>query len=349
MRVLHLVDNLYIHSGITRHLLILSKSEPHGNFVCSIREDGAGKNFDKYGILNLTNKKLSNPIYAFFYLVKFCKDKQIDIVHTHHRYFDLLMWILNFFCKQKTVCTVHSIVKGKKLFSYKSRNLVAVSNSVKKHLINYFRITPDRITVNYNAVDSGIYKSDLISKQTNITSQSFKIGFFGKISIAEKGIDVLLKAIRQINESSKIEYKLIIVGNGVDEEFVEDYVKSHKLNCKIIDSQPNLSVYYANLNCYVLPSNVDPFPYAMLESAYYKVPFIGSNVDGISEYIENNTNGLLFDKGNVDELVQKILFIYNNPTEAKKLAKRNYMKVTSQFVFNSENQIYNVYKKVLSE
>lgn len=353
MRVLHLLDNLFIYSGITRHVLILSKYDSNDSYVCATKEDGAGALFKEYGINIISNKMLKNPLYAVFFLIKFCKRNKIDIVHTHHRYFDLILRIVNIFYKQKTICTVHSIVYGKKQISYNADFLIAVSQSVKNHLTNYFHISEKKITIVNNCLDESLLKTSL-TKEEIITKHgfskvSFKLGFFGKLSIEEKGIDILLEAVKQIHHSLSIDYELIIIGNGKDESYIKEFINKNNLRATMLDSKINPSDYYRILNCYVLPSNVDPFPYAMLESAYFKVPFIGSNVDGISEYIENKTNGLLFDKGNVDKLVQKILFIYKNPAEAKKLAQINYKKVTSKFVFNGENQIYNVYKKILSE
>lgn len=353
MGVLHLVDNLFTYSGITRHVLILSKYDSNNSYVCAIKEDGAVKLFHEYGIKIISNKMLKNPVYTVFFLIKFCKRNKIDIVHTHHRYFDFIMRLVNAFYKQKTICTVHSIVYGKKQISYHADLLIAVSGSVKNHLTNYFHIPEKKITIVNNCLDKSLLKTsftkeEIINKH-GFSKVSFKLGFFGKLSIEEKGINILLEAVKKIQYSLSIDYELIILGNGKDEGYIKEFINKNNLRATLLDSKINPSDYYRILDCYVLPSNVDPFPYAMLESAYFKVPFIGSNVDGISEYIENNINGLLFDKGNVNELVKKIMFVHNDPTAAKKIAQTNYIKVTSKFVFNSENQIYNVYKKILSE
>lgn len=47
----------------------------------------------------------------------------------------------------------------------------------------------------------------------------------------------------------------------------------------------------------MLPSTRDPFPNFMLQAGLHRVPFIGANVDGIGELINDGENGLLFEAG----------------------------------------------------
>ena len=86
----------------------------------------------------------------------------------------------------------------------------------------------------------------------------------------------------------------------------------YKLNAKVMNAHSEIFNYYQLIDVFVLPSRVDPFPLVMLEAGLMKKPFIGSKVDGIAELIENETDGLLFESGNSDDLVSKILKIYND-------------------------------------
>ena len=51
---------------------------------------------------------------------------------------------------------------------------------------------------------------------------------------------------------------------------------------------------------------------SVLESQTYGTPVIGANIGGIPELIDNNTDGLLFEPGNVDDMVEKIKYLYDN-------------------------------------
>ena len=85
----------------------------------------------------------------------------------------------------------------------------------------------------------------------------------------------------------------------------------------------------------VLPSRIDPFPYTMLEAANYMVPFIGSNVDGISEYIENGNTGILFENENFNELADKIILLTSNVSLRKKLVFNNKYKLSNYYTLKS--------------
>ncbi len=93
----------------------------------------------------------------------------------------------------------------------------------------------------------------------------------------------------------------------------------------------NVYNYLQIFDLIILPSRVDPFPLIMLEAAYLKIPFIGSNVDGIKELVENETSGILFDSKSPLELYQSILYLYMNPQKSYQMANNLYQKVKNNY------------------
>ena len=73
---------------------------------------------------------------------------------------------------------------------------------------------------------------------------------------------------------------------------------------KTLISEALFSIYPSE--CY------DNCPMSVLESQTYGTPVIGANIGGIPELIDNNTDGLLFEPGNVDDMVEKIKYLYDN-------------------------------------
>ena len=136
-------------------------------------------------------------------LINIVKEQKIDIIHSHHRYFDLIAFIITKFVPVKTITSVQSKVYGRKIFSYKADYLVACSNSIKDHLINYFRINPDRITVIHNFIDptDAVIKTEksVLRRELGLVDQSVIIGFIGRFSLSEKGVDVLLQSLRRLS------------------------------------------------------------------------------------------------------------------------------------------------------
>lgn len=73
----------------------------------------------------------------------------------------------------------------------------------------------------------------------------------------------------------------------------------------------------------VLTSKSEGFALSVLESMYNKTPVISYNVRyGPSDMIVNNDNGYLVDNGDIDELGSKMIYLFENTKEAKKMGER---------------------------
>ena len=109
------------------------------------------------------------------------------------------------------------------------------------------------------------------------------------------------------------------------------FCELNKSSVSLLSSKENIFDYYNLMDLVVLPSRIDPFPLVMLETGLMNRPFIGSNVDGIAELIEHEKDGLLFESGNVDDLKNQILRIFNNRLLADTLAKNLNKKVLESY------------------
>lgn len=354
MRILHLHAEMNLACGITRTIsqIVHNSSKSIESHLISLGGDALSR-FEgsdvKLKVLTLDRVSTIGTLKLILLLFKYCKNNSIQIVHSHHRYFDTLIWILKHFLKIKTITSVQSKVKGIKLFSYKADRLIACSGSIKKHLIRYFNIREKRIKVIFNAVDPKfIFISQelkLLRKSIGIELDKFVIGFIGRIDFAEKGVDVLLDAFNELSISNP-NIHLLMIGDGPNNQEVKSFCGLHKTTTTFLSSKENIFDYYNLLDLVVLPSRVDPFPLTMIESGYMNRPFIGSNIDGIPELISNGENGLLFESGNVEELKTQITRICNDRKYGEKLAENLHKKVLDSFTVD---KIIPQYEKLYSE
>ena len=93
--------------------------------------------------LNFSRTNLFESLKILIYLIKFIRKNSIQIVHSHHRYFDFIIYVVTKFVKIKTITSVQSKVYGYKALSYKADKLIACSNCIKKHLITCLLYTSD--------------------------------------------------------------------------------------------------------------------------------------------------------------------------------------------------------------
>ncbi len=253
-------------------------------------------------------------------LYSFCKKNNIEIIHTHHRYAEFIACIVAKFLKIKTVATVHSLTEGKKYLSFHSDKIIAVSNAVKNMLIEEYHVAGNKIETLYNCIQPPNTKNKIdlteFRKKMDITSDGKIILFLGRI-IKIKNTRLLIDAFTKLNKFNQNIF-LLIIGKNYGSSLNQAYGK----NIYVMSSVKNPFIYYEMADMVVLPSIKESFPYVMLEAGIMKRPFIGSRTGGIAEFIEDGKNGLLFEPGNIDQLIAKINFVIDNPDKAKILGRK---------------------------
>ena len=116
----------------------------------------------------------------------------------------------------------------------------------------------------------------------------------------------------------------------------------HK-NILVIPPQKQIQDYFLITDFCVLASRNDPFPYFMLESGFFGKPFIGSRVDGIAEFINDNFNGLLFNTNDDEDLLNKMLSSIEHPEKIKIMSQALKQKVTEKCSCEKYLTLSNIY------
>jgi glycosyltransferase involved in cell wall biosynthesis len=135
-------------------------------------------------------------------------------------------------------------------------------------------------------------------------------GFIGTIA-KHKGIEFLLEAFSKIKNPN---IKLVIAGKGS-----ESYL--NKIENKILTDKrilflgySNQEIFYNKIDILIVPSLWnEPLGMVVPEAFSYSIPVIGANSGGIKEMIENNNNGFLFDRNNIDTLIEAMNRFINKP------------------------------------
>lgn len=146
-----------------------------------------------------------------------------------------------------------------------------------------------------------------------------RIGYIGQI-IPIKGVHVLISAFMNIPRTDRT--KLVIYGDvnkdpGYMTELKTIMEKKANANIEFLGSFPHelLGETLASIDLLVVPSQwQENNPRVIQEAFASKTPVIASNVGGISEFVEHEKNGLLFDRGDVEELTAQLLRIVDEPS-----------------------------------
>ena len=265
-------------------------------------------------------KRLKNPSFMFSSFLKTKFKKGNDIAHAHHIIAALAM--KNFSCKK--ILSIHGVY-SKNIDQLYGKTISNISKKYEKMALNLV----DAITVNskegydyytkmgFNVVQiPNAIDLNLIPKKS---TKQFKnqLIFAGRLS-KEKGIEILLETASQLPNN----YHLLIAGSGPLEEKVRK-LSDEKTNLHYLgyQSKQNVLSLIRGSDLLIQPSLEEGISSTLLEAMACGTCVLGSDIEGISEVIENNKTGLLVEPNNSDELLNKILYLL--PKKEKRLSMAN--------------------------
>jgi hypothetical protein len=135
-----------------------------------------------YYDLDLT---LNNPlsfIICYFKLRKFILNNSIDIVHSHSRRMNSIIFALNNSgLKFAYVSTAHSVFSRLHFFGFWSKNTIAVSNKVKEYIVKHSDVN---VTVIENGViyQKPIFSKEIFRRKIKLSNSDFVLCSVGRLS-----------------------------------------------------------------------------------------------------------------------------------------------------------------------
>lgn len=154
-------------------------------------------------------------------------------------------------------------------------------------------------------------------------SDVLRIAYIGQI-IPIKGIHTLLSAFCSSGVSDRAE--LIVFGDpSKDADYfrsLEDIVARYKATVRFQGPFPHdaLGKILSEIDVLVVPSLWhENNPRVIQEAFAARTPVIATNVTGISEFVQHESNGLLFERGDADDLAGQLKRLVNDASLLEKL------------------------------
>ena len=168
--------------------------------------------------------------------------------------------------------------------------------------------------------------------------------FVGRINKL-KNIYFIADTLKEIG--NKINYKMIFIGNGPDEDKFKEYIDELELNDKIIftgkiTDRELLAKYYAASSLFLFPSLYDASSIVQIEAASQSTPGVFLEGAATTANVTNNRNGFII-KNDVKEYANRIIEILNN----KKLLDEVSNNAYKELYVNWDQQIERVYNLYL--
>lgn len=367
MKILHIINNL--GSGGAEKLI--EDLLPLMNNIDEIKVDLLlltnknnvfDKKLTKYGIqieIVPTNKIYN--LLNIHYIRKYIKKGQYDVVHIH--LFPSLYWAsfaskLIFKNKPKFVFTEHSTHNQRRekgylriieKFVYSSYDkIISISQQAEDNLIEWLKPKNNgRFIIIENGIDLKKFKEakPYLKHEINpkFDEDTILICMVGRFSEA-KDQPTLIKAMNHISSN----VHLLLIGEGPLKEKNKELVKQINLEDRVhfLGFRDDVPRILKTVDIVVLSSNWEGLPLSAVEGMAAGKPLIGSNVPGIKEVVENY--GLLFSKGNSEELANKINQLINDPLKYSEIAKKCQLRANSYSIEKMVDEYIEQYKILLN-
>lgn len=216
------------------------------------------------------------------------------------------------------------------LEALKGLSLVLCNSSYVKTALVMNGLVESKVVVNhlFPGHSESFYEAEPINILEPGPAQILYVGRLFK----EKGVDVLLKAVSQIKQ----DFRLKIVGEGWEKDNLLklslDLGLEEKVEFLGFKNGVDLARLYKSCLFFVMPS-VWPEPFGMvgIEANAFSKAVVAFNVGGVTDWLEDNVNGVLLGQVDVHGLAETMESLLNNRVRCRALGLAGLNKVKTRF------------------
>ena len=284
-----------------------------------------------YIVPTFQRSSLNAIVYSFFATIRALFGRY-DVIHYHAEGPCAMLWIPKLF-RRKIVVTVHGldwqrakwgnlasyVIKfGEKMAAKYADEVIVLSENVRQ----YFADTYHR-TVTY--IPNGITRP--AQRDVQMIREKYgleKDGYFlslGRI-VPEKGVHYLIEAFAGLDTDKKL---VIAGGNSQAVGYMEQIHRMAAQDKRVIMTDfvqgQILEELYSNAYGFVLPSDVEGMALTLLEAMSYGDCCLVSDICENTEVVEDRA--LVFHKGDVKDLRDKLEYMLNNPETVREYGRQS--------------------------
>jgi glycosyltransferase involved in cell wall biosynthesis len=300
----------------------LAENEHYEIYLASLCDNSADSTFlnDISPKVNYWSfhKKRGLSLKVLLKLTSWLVEQNATIVHTH---LNALEYLLLYRIRSRNCRFFHTIhstaeaecpnlmIKSFREMLYKSNKVtpIAVSLDGSKSFRKYYGL--DKITV----IENGrpfLNLTDqvpLLIKAYKKEENSFLLIHVGRI-IKVKNQMLLIQAVQKFNATEVQKCKLLIIGEVRDETLYQKLyaLKGKDSAIEFLGGKDNIADYLSMADFFCLSSDYEGMPISLIEAFSMGCIPVCTNVGGITDMIENESNGFLSMDGTIDSYCQTL-------------------------------------------
>ncbi len=199
------------------------------------------------------------------------------------------------------------------------KQLISVSDFLSRNIVMNYPDTRREITIAYPGIHPNPQPRERASSWRE--HHGIPTGAFLLLAVAndfkKKGVQTIIDALEQLHQT---DIHLAIAGSGEQSSLeVPNHLQS---NIHFLGSVTEVEQLYPEADLLVHPTRVDTYGMVVLEAMAHRLPVVVSNQNycGFSEHLTEDEAMLLNDPESVNEIVEKIGFLFNHPEDRFKMA-----------------------------
>ncbi len=375
IRVLHLITRLAVGGAQDNTLITIKKhnrdlfdvhlaSNPEGEWLNLAQEIS-----DQFHPISHLVREINpfNDVLAFWEIVKLLRREKIDIVHTHSTKAGLLGRVAaNLMGIPVIVHTIHGFpfhdqmpkwqqklyITLEKSVRYCTDFIITLSEVDRREALYYGLLDWERSQTVYTGIDlakfTQQYDRNIIRQNLGLSPSCPVIVMVGRLD-PQKAPYLLIEAFTKVVVKHD-DAILLLVGDGELRPQLESQVQKEKLenNVKFLGACQNVPEILQGSDIFCFTSLWEAMGRSMIEAAITGLPVVVPRLGGIPEVITHMESGLIFEPGNINQVVEHLIYLIENPEERIRLGKNAQIKISRLFDANEMvKQIEAIYEKVL--
>lgn len=287
-------------------------------------------------------KVLIMTIIFFIFTFFQCLKEKPDILHGHWAFpGGFIAFVMSTIFRKKFIVTLHGpeillnkfrLLKRIVVFGL-NKSVVVANSDYTKNLLIRMGVKNEkiiRINVSPDFVDNPTDTQSVEQFRKKFTDRSHKIILFVGRLVSFKGCEYLIRSMLEFRD---LKVHLVIVGDGILREQLQDLTKSLGLENKVTffggASREELGLLRNISDIFVCPSIVDSrgdtegSSMVVLEAFKASLPVVASSVGGIIDVVKHEVNGLLVNQKDPLSIAKAIRRIISDKKMKKKIIENS--------------------------
>ncbi|HBD25149.1 MAG: hypothetical protein A2566_02060 [Candidatus Zambryskibacteria bacterium RIFOXYD1_FULL_40_13] len=309
------------------------------------------KNIRTYEIAGLRRDiSVLSEIRSFLFLLKILRKESPDVLHLNSPKAGGLGTVVGRLLGiKKIIFTVHGWTfnetrsKLGKMFILLlswltvllSHKTIVIAEKERKQALR-MPFSKNKVTLIKNGVDKISFVEKEIARKELLLRCGYEMSaesvlWLGTISELHKnkGLEYTISALSKIDTP----FICFIIGEGEERQNLEKLLKANNMENKVflVGFLSEANQYLKAFDIFTLTSVKEGLPYTILEAGLAGLPVIASSVGGIPDIITSDTNGILVEKTNVEQITKAIQYMIDYPSERKMFGLKLQERMEKEF------------------